>query len=453
MRLLECIKSMVNRLLLLGLIVLLPSPVALAAPDWNEILGPSQAKIPAPLADIVWRTDLQKALAESQQTNRPLFVTLRCLPCKQCSAFDKDVLEGGPLLAPLLSQFITVRLTDAKAIDFRLLPAQTYQDLDISWWGYFLSPQGRVYAIFGGKDHISDATRISPEALASTMKRVLAHHYDPRRENWNIGGSAPDMSGEPRNVTSLPGFANWSRHSGAEQQKQTCIHCHQVSEVIRQPALDAGTFDKVRDTQIWPLPENVGIILDRDDGLLVKSVQADSPAAAAGIKAGDALAVAGDRRLFGQADFRGVLHRGPQGAGSIPLMWIRDGKVMAGKLNVSDGWRKTILEWRMSISQGNISHGPAFFPLAMSKAERERFGIPENAMGVKPFIYKGSVATQAGLKGSHMIVAVNGKNPNVAGRSFEWWFRLNFNPGDEITLSVQEKPGETREIKFILPKE
>src|SRR4051812_2620922 len=210
-----CIKNMFNRFLLIAPIISLLVPVARAAPDWKEILSPSPAKLTTPLPDIIWRTDLQKALAESVQTNRPLFVTLRCLPCKQCSAFDKDVLEGGPLLAPLLSQFITVRLTDAKAIDFRLLPAQTYQDLDISWWGYFLSPQGRVYAIFGGKDHISDATRISPEALASTMKRVLAHHYDPRRENWNIGGSAPDMSGEPRNVTSLPGFANWSRHSGA----------------------------------------------------------------------------------------------------------------------------------------------------------------------------------------------------------------------------------------------
>src|SRR5438132_377239 len=141
---------MVHRNIFIGLIVSLLTSTALAAANWDEVLGPSQGKLPEPLPDIIWRTDLQKALAESQQTNRPLFVTLRCLPCKQCSAFDKDVLEGGPLLAPLLSQFITVRLTDAKAIDFRLLPAQTWQDFDISWWGYFLSPQGRIYGIFGG---------------------------------------------------------------------------------------------------------------------------------------------------------------------------------------------------------------------------------------------------------------------------------------------------------------
>ncbi|HEV8293521.1 MAG TPA: PDZ domain-containing protein, partial [Tepidisphaeraceae bacterium] len=229
--------------------------------------------------------------------------------------------------------------------------------------------------------------------------------------------------------------------------------CHQVSEIIRQPAIDAGTFDKIRDTQIWPLPENVGIVLDRDDGLLVKSVQPNSPADSAGIKAGDSVAVAGDRRLFGQADFRGVLHRGPQGAGSIPLMWIRDGKIISGNLNVSEGWRKTILDWRMSISQGNISHGPGFFPLEMSKAERQRFNIADNAMHVKPYIYKDAAPTKAGLKGNHMIIAVNGQSPNLVGRSFEWWFRSSFNPGDEIILTVQDTPGQSKQIKYILPKD
>src|SRR3954469_11352566 len=201
-----CIKNMFKRFVLIAPMIWLFASAILAAPNWDEILGPSQAKLPEPLADIGWRTDLQKALAEAQKTNRPLFVSFRCPPCKQCSAFDKDVMEGGPLLSPLLSQFITVRLTDAKAIDLRLLSVQTYQDLDISWWGYFLSPQGRLYAVFGGKDHVSDATRISPEALATTMKRVLDHHYDPRRENWNIDGPTPDVNAQPRSITQFPGF-------------------------------------------------------------------------------------------------------------------------------------------------------------------------------------------------------------------------------------------------------
>ena len=83
----------------------------------------------------------------------------------------------------------------------------------------------------------------------------------------------------------------------------------------------------------------------------------------------------------------------------------------------------------------------------------QRFNIPDGAMGVKPFIYKDSVATKAGLRASHMITAVNGQSPNVVGRSFEWWFRSTFNPGDEISLTVLEAPGKSKEIKFVLPKD
>jgi hypothetical protein len=162
-------------------VVIIPARQAPAAPptspDWNAILGtPAQGQPPAPLDKVIWRPDLAAALAEARAANRPLFVTLRCLPCKQCSAFDKDVLEGGPDLDPLFRQFITVRLTSAKDVDMRLLPMDGFEDLDLSWWGYFLSPQGRVYGIFGGRDEVSDETRISVPALINTLKRILAHH-------------------------------------------------------------------------------------------------------------------------------------------------------------------------------------------------------------------------------------------------------------------------------------
>ncbi len=124
-------------------------------PPWPEILGPPQGSRPAPQDEVVWRADLDAGLAEAGAAGRPLFVTLRCLPCKQCADFDKDVLEGGPRLDPLLKQFVTVRLTNARDVDLGLLPMEGFQDMDLSWWGWFLSPEGRVYGVFGGRDHVS----------------------------------------------------------------------------------------------------------------------------------------------------------------------------------------------------------------------------------------------------------------------------------------------------------
>ncbi|MEW6306443.1 MAG: thioredoxin family protein, partial [Verrucomicrobiota bacterium] len=193
-----------------SLLALSSVAVPAAAPPWAEILGPRQGAVPAAAAfKPTWRGDLNSALKEAQQENRPLFVTMRCLPCKQCADFDKEVLEGGPDLDPILTQFITVRLTDARAIDLRLFPVEGFQDLDLSWWGWLLSPHGHIYAIYGGKDHVSDSTRISKASLIRTLNEVLKYHYDPRRRMWNLDGPAPDLNSALRSPTQLPGYASW----------------------------------------------------------------------------------------------------------------------------------------------------------------------------------------------------------------------------------------------------
>jgi S1-C subfamily serine protease len=224
--------------------------------------------------------------------------------------------------------------------------------------------------------------------------------------------------------------------------------------VLRQPALDEKQFDKTRDLQVWPLPENVGITLDRDDGLLVTRVKPDSPAQQAGLRPGDAMAAAGGRRLFGQTDFRAVLQRGPSGAGSIEVYWRRDGQIMHAPLEVADGWRKTVLDWRMSVSQGNIGAGPGFFPLSATQEERERFNLPEQTMAVKPFIgplmTKGP-AYRAGLRPRHIVVAVDGQSPPLDARAFLVWFRLRHEPRDQVRLTVLDGD-QRREINYTLER-
>ncbi|HZN65556.1 MAG TPA: thioredoxin family protein, partial [Tepidisphaeraceae bacterium] len=124
-------------------LLLAVAPATRAEPetDWQSVLRPGpQVRLPAPLPKLAWRNDLAGAMRQAKQENRPLFVSMRCLPCKQCSTFDRDVLEGGPALDPLLRQFVTVRLTDVQDVDLRLFPMEGFQDFDLSWWGWFLSP-------------------------------------------------------------------------------------------------------------------------------------------------------------------------------------------------------------------------------------------------------------------------------------------------------------------------
>ncbi|MCZ6653100.1 MAG: PDZ domain-containing protein [Planctomycetota bacterium] len=414
---------------------------------WDELGGPAQAKWPDPLAQLTWRDSVRPALAEARRDGRPLFVTFRCLPCKQCADFDQNVLEGGPELTPLLRQFITVRLTDASDLDMNIFPAQGFQDFDLSWWGYLLSPQGQVYGVFGGRDHISDKTRISVRALVNTLARVLNHHYDSRRTRWNLDGKQADLAAAPQLPDTLPGYASWLKRR-PQFEEQNCLHCHQVAEVLRQPQLDRDTFDIVKDLGIWPLPENVGLVLNRDHGLRVEKVQDDGPAARAGIRPGDHLLGAGGRRLFGQADFRGVLHRQADPGGTIDIHWLRDGQRKSATLHLRPGWRKTNLNWRTSVAQGNIGAGPGF-----AWAHRgPREGITPGKMSMRPWFGphpERSIAYRAGLRRRHIITAVEGHSTDLYGRAFMIWFRLQHKAGDQVTLTILDGANQ-RQLTYTL---
>ncbi len=397
-----------------------------------------------------WLDSLEGGLALAKAEDKPLFVTLRCLPCKQCADFDRDVLEGGPALEPLLARFVRVRITDIGRIDLRLLPLLDLQDFDLSWWGFFLSPDAEVYGVFGGRDEKSDASRISVAALAATLERVLAHHVDPTRERARR--PLPAAFGA-KTVRELPGFASWRKTAHLDEQTKAadCIHCHQVAEILRQPALDAGTFDKLRDHEIWPLPENVGLSVDRDHGLRVVAVVADGPAARAGIAPGDELVRANDRRLFGQADLRAALHHASRDATRIELVVRRGGQERTATLALASGWKRTVLDWRMSVSQGNAGADPGFWPLPAQGGDRKRLAVAAGTMLIRPWFgpRTDDPCYRAGLRPDHAIVAVDGESPDLVGRAFLVWFRLRKDPGDEVELSVRDGV-ERRTIRYRL---
>lgn len=423
--------------------------------DWKNYLTTTQNEsIPEPKKDLVWRYDVNKAFATAKQNGRPVFVTMRCLPCKQCSVFDKTILDGGPELDPLFKQFVTVRLTSVHDLDLNLFPIEEYQDLDLSWWGWFFSPEGEIYSVFGGRDHESDETRISKAALVNTMKRVLKHHYSsygnkitPERKEF--------IAKETYTPRDLPGYESWFSKRSHEADPAGCIHCHQVREILWQPAIDNKTFDKHKDTQTWPLPENVGITVDRDHGLLVSKVDQGSPAANIGIKQGDVIVVAEGKPMHSQTDFRAVLHRAPMKNAEIDIVWQRGDIMHEGTLKMEDeNWRHTNMNWRMSVSQGNFSTGPAFFPLGANDNERRKHSIAKDSMAVKPFFGQNpkGPAFKAGLRGGDIITSVNGESPNVIGRAFLVWLRMNYEPGDELNMTVISNDGKKKNVTYTLQR-
>ena len=323
-------------------------------------------------------------------------------------------------------------------LDGTYFPYRTHQDLDLSWWGYFLSPKGELYGVFGGKDHVSDATRISEAALARTMERILAHHKKG-------GKTVPrTRSGPPTELAAYRDYAEGRPHLA----KQSCLHCHQVADILITESIGNGTFSKRDLEEGWPLPENLGLFLDRDHGLLVSDVAPGSAAERCGLQKGDTLFESNETLLFSQADFRGVLHRADRNATTIAVRWKRGEEELAGQLAVDDGWKKGLNWWRKSVYDGVFGPYLGFFPLRGPNQGK-------GTLSLRPFMGKNAGNNpwwNAGLRPQHEIIAFDGRNEDWNSREFLTWFRSRYEEGDTVTLTIRHQGSEQRITGKVPPR-
>lgn len=90
----------------------------------------------------------RQGLAEAKQLGKPALVVLRCVPCLACAGIDASVLND-PGLAPLLDQFVCVRVINANDLDLSLFQV----DFDLSFSAVFFNGDGTVYGRYGSWVH------------------------------------------------------------------------------------------------------------------------------------------------------------------------------------------------------------------------------------------------------------------------------------------------------------
>ena len=227
----------------------------------------------------------------------------------------------------LADQFVRVRLIKITEVDLNLFEF----DYDLTWAAFFMNTSNKIYGRFGGRDPKGADTRNTLEGLHYAMTAALAEHRkDPI--------ARPDQPArQPVYVESFP----------AAKQYRGCIHCHQVKEILRQEEITAGTWLKEK-IYTYPLPENVGITLDKQRGNLVNEVKPRSTAAKIGLKPGDLLKTVNRNPVRSFADATYGLHKAPL-QGETAITWQRDGKTMQGTLTLEPGWRRTNVTWRRGI--------------------------------------------------------------------------------------------------------
>jgi predicted metalloprotease with PDZ domain len=307
-------------------------------------------------------------------------------------------------------------------------------DYDLTFCVFFLNADGMVYGRYGTRaGRAAESTsHISVASLKKSMERALeAHRGYPR----NKGEFASKRGAKPEHLLAekIPGL-----------QPHHCIHCHQVRESILRTKWEER---KLAEDDLWcyPLPENIGLTMDVDDGLRVGRVESGSPAAAAGIERGDELATLNGQRLLSQADIQWVLHNAPAET-KLTATLLRGGSLLTRTITLGGDWKKTDLMWRGSSGPG-LRYG--LWTEALARREKEHRGLNEGAMAISVknlFLPRADPLAKAGLKVGDVIVAIDGKPTLVDETDFFTYLRLNHPPGDRVRLTIL-RGKERRELE------
>src|SRR6185436_9304043 len=83
----------------------------------------------------------------------------------------------------------------------------------------------------------------------------------------------------------MPGMENKEKFRGPTA-RNNCIHCHMIHDAEQRQASAAGIPNQEIVLR-YPLPDNVGIHINPQDGCKIERVDTASPAEKAGLRTGD----------------------------------------------------------------------------------------------------------------------------------------------------------------------
>ena len=432
------------RLLSLAVLVFTISlgPVFAQSDDLADQLRETLKDKNAQGTDLWIYNDLTLARKEARKENKPIFVTFRCVPCKSCAAFDATVAQGNELIEKLAREkFISIRQVEMKGVDL----SQFEFDYDLNWAAMFINADGTVYARYGTQSAEGPDAYNSIAGLEATMRRVLELHKNyPANKAELAGKRGKDKS--YRTALEMPGLENKEQRKEATT-RSNCIHCHNIHDAQNLHAQATGTFTR---DMLWryPLPDNLGLIIDADDGRRVKRVLPDSLAARAGIQTGEDITHIDGQAVTSIADMQWALHHRPNTETEVKVTASKTG---VHTLKLDAGWKESDISWRGSI--WSVEPKLRVWAPELTAAERRDRGLPaeKTALLVKWINVgtpAGKSAREAGLQEGDVIVGLAGKPlGDWTTAQFNVHIKLNYKVGDMLPVTVR-RGNRTQDIKI-----
>lgn len=359
--------------------------------------------------------DFERGFAEAKRTGKPLMVVLRCVPCLSCAGIDAEVLKRAEAdLAPLLDQFVCVRVINANALDL----ARFQFDYDLSFSAMFFNGDGTVYGRYGSWRHQRDGQNTTITGYQRALEGALALHRNYPINQLALagkqGGAIPFKTPVeiPLLASKYKGDLDWEG-----KVVQSCVHCHQIGDAIRASYRDQKKL--IPPAWIYPLPapETIGLTLAGEEAAKVESVVVDSIAAQAGLQPGDEISSLGGQPLISIADVNWALHGAPD-SGALTAVVKRGGEKKSLRLVLPANWRaksdisRRVGTWTL---RAMAAGGMVLEDLPDAQRRERSLGNDQLALRVKHVGQYGkhAAAKQAGFQLDDVIVEMDGRSDRI----------------------------------------
>jgi serine protease Do len=392
--------------------------------------------------------NLPAAIEQARKTDKPIFVTFRCVPCKNCSGFDAEVAKGSEGIKKLAQEkFVSLRQVEMKGVDL----SQFQFDYDLNWAAMFINADGTVYARYGTQSIDGPDAYNSVESLQKTMQRVLVLHENYQKVKASLAGKrGADVA--YKTPLDMPGMENKAKLAGTTA-RNNCVHCHMIHDAQQNQWRAEGTMSLER-LYRWPLPDNVGMHIDPKDGRKIEKIVDGGAAAKAGLAAGDEITFVNGQPITSIADIQWVLQNTDGGDATIEVTFERGGKSGTKALTLEKGWRKTDFLWRAS--RWSLRPEPGFWAPALTEKEIAALGDAIKP-GVTPirvqFINNnkpiGKAVREAGIKEGDVIIGLDGKAFGYTPERFQMHVRLDYKAGDVLHFTLLRN-GKTKDVDLKL---
>ncbi len=384
--------------------------------------------------------NLPLAFETAKQNGKPIVVVLRCIPCHECVKLDDELVERDPVIRTLLEKFVCVRVVSTNGLDLSLFQFDTDQSFAV----FFLNADKTIYGRFGTRSHRTEwLGDVSLQGLAAAMRGALELHANYPANAKSLAakrGPKPEIA-SPELYPSLKNEYTDSLNYAGNNVVKSCIHCHQIGDAQRDTYRTSG--EPLPESLLFPYPhpKSIGLILDPNQRATVKEVRRETPAAQAGLKAGDVIESLAGQPLLSIADIQWILHQTPATGGRIAARIQRGGATQELALELSSGWRQADdISWRVSswglrrMTTGGMLLKPA------TAEQRQGASVADGNMAlfVEHVGQYGAhaAAKNAGVQKGDVLIAFDGRTDLVREADIFRQGMLERKPGQRVPITV-----------------